>query len=385
MREIDEVAELSTGGDEGSSSLAVTILPRDPRAGTSSSTLRPRSHPPSFEGFVEETVVATIAEGVRCTDTSSAHPDPLPPPSEGPSAQPESIPSKRKRKEVVLAADEGPERKKLRTDRDSGFMVSRILAMAKTFAPPRSHILPTTIPSSEPGVPPHSQGPLANPSEPGITPVTGNVGEGDAPPGQLQASPVGEEEQDNFSVEFARLEEEVASDREALARNSPAGSGSPLLGATSDPPGASTSILQSPTPQAGHRSNFQTEGLVGCPLGALSSLVTAGRGPDLGHIQAKDFAELLTGKILQVALQYSSDSVPCSRSRVNVFVYPYCVAHRGRSRIVVSPNLFRICKLKLRSLRTHPQNRRELWPSPRSIASGCTSCPSLIKAHSRAY
>jgi hypothetical protein len=210
MREIDETAGASTGGEEGSSSPAVTILPRDPRAGTSSPKYRPRSPPPSFKGFVEETVLAAIAEGVECTNTSSAHPDPLPGFSEGPSAQLESTPSKRKGKEVVPTAEEGPERKKLRTDRDSEFMVSHILAMAKTFAPPRSHTLPAAIPSSEPGVPSHPQGSSANPSAPEETPVTERV--------QLQALAVGEEEQDDFSAEFAWLAEEVAFDKVPLRR-----------------------------------------------------------------------------------------------------------------------------------------------------------------------
>lgn len=79
MREIDEVTEASTEGDEGSSSPTVTILPSDPRAGTSSSAPGPRSPPPSFEDFIEETVIATLA-------TSPAQPDPLPQPAESSAA-----------------------------------------------------------------------------------------------------------------------------------------------------------------------------------------------------------------------------------------------------------------------------------------------------------
>jgi hypothetical protein len=105
--------------------------------------------------------------------------------------------------------------------------------MAKTFAPPRSHTLPAVIPSLEPGVPSHPQGSSANPSAPEATPVTERV--------QLQAPAVGEEEQDDFSAEFERLAEEVAFDREALARNSPASPRSPLPGATSVLPRTSTS------------------------------------------------------------------------------------------------------------------------------------------------
>lgn len=251
MREIDEVAKASTDGDEGSSSPAVAILPSDPRARTSSPAPHPRSPPPSFEDFTKETVIATLAEGVRCSGTSPAHPDPLPRPAEGPAAQLESTSSKRKGKEVAPVADEGPVHKKLHADRDSEFMVSRILAMAKAFAPPRSHTLSTVAPSLGPDAPVHSQGPPVVPSEPGPTLVTNSVGEREVPPGKLQISHSLEEEQDNFSLEFARLQEKVASDREALERGSPAssfppGPGSPIPGAASVAPGASTSFPPSP-------------------------------------------------------------------------------------------------------------------------------------------
>lgn len=71
---IDEAALASTKGDEGSSSLPATILPNDPHVGAFSHIPSPRSPPPSFEDFIEEEVIATLAEGVRGSAVSPTRP-----------------------------------------------------------------------------------------------------------------------------------------------------------------------------------------------------------------------------------------------------------------------------------------------------------------------
>lgn len=111
----------------------MTILPSDPRTGTSSHIPCPRSPSPSFEDFIEEEVIATLVEGVRCSATSPAQSDSLPLPMEGSAVQLETPSSKQKGKGVAPDTDKGPVHKKLHADRDSEFMVSRILAMASCY------------------------------------------------------------------------------------------------------------------------------------------------------------------------------------------------------------------------------------------------------------
>jgi hypothetical protein len=177
--------------------------------------------------------------------------------------------------------------------------------MAKAFAPPRSHNLPTTTSSPGLAAPLHSPGVPVAPSEAGPILAADSVGEREVPSRKSPTSPSLREDQDDFSLEFTRLQEEVASDREALERGSPVsllqtGPESPAPATTCAILGTSTSPPSIPPPQAGSWSDFQIEGLIGCPLEALSSLVTPEHIPKFGHIQAKDYAELLTGKILQV-------------------------------------------------------------------------------------
>lgn len=65
MREIDEfVLALAKEGNKESSS-AVVVLPQGSDEGAFPHTQDPRSPPPSFEDYIEEEVIATLAEGVR--------------------------------------------------------------------------------------------------------------------------------------------------------------------------------------------------------------------------------------------------------------------------------------------------------------------------------
>lgn len=157
MREIDEVARASTeGGDEESSPTAI-LLPSDPNKGASPCARNPRSPPPSFEEFVKEDVIATLAEGVRDPLTFQPPLESLPMPELNPVFQHESILPKCKGKEVISSVDEIPASKKLRADGDSDSMISRILVMAKAFAPSKLQIPSALIPPPIHDSPPHSQ------------------------------------------------------------------------------------------------------------------------------------------------------------------------------------------------------------------------------------
>jgi hypothetical protein len=316
MREIDETALASTEGDEGSSSPPVTILPNDPHVGASYHIPNPRSPPPSFEDFIEEEVIATLAEGVRGSAVSPARP----------AIHRESSVPKRKGKEVSPDIDEGPTPKKLHAARDSEFMVNRILAMAKIYAPPRSASLPAADLSPRLLEPLHSPSLPVISLEPGPIHVTDRTEERKALPRQLPTSSLQGEEQDNFSLEFTRLQEEVAFNREALERASPTsllptGSGSLTPTTACTVPETSTSSPPNLPPQARPRSNFQTERLIGCPLEALNSLVTSEYLPEFGHLPVENYAEQLTGRILQVrssmnlswvAFHHPCNSILCS-------------------------------------------------------------------------
>jgi hypothetical protein len=216
MREIDEVAEASTEGDEGNSSLIVTIL----RAGTLSPALGPRSPPASFEDFIEETVTTTLTEAAGRYAASPVEPDPLPQLVVGPSAQLKAPSIKQKGKRVAPNADEGPEHKRLHANRDSRFMVGRILAMAKVFTPPSSQNPPTAISSLGLVAPLHSPGVPVARSEAGPTIAVDSVREEEVPLRKSPTSPSLGEDQDNFSLEFNRLQEEVASKREVFEKGS---------------------------------------------------------------------------------------------------------------------------------------------------------------------
>jgi len=98
MREIDEVAQASAEGDDERSSPVVINLPMEPHAGTSSHIPSPWSPLLSFEDFIEEKVIATLAQGVRGSFTSQPLPEPLPPPEQGPVVRPETTLPKRKGK-----------------------------------------------------------------------------------------------------------------------------------------------------------------------------------------------------------------------------------------------------------------------------------------------
>jgi hypothetical protein len=54
MREIDEVAQASAGGEDERSSPVVIILPMEPQGGTSSHIPSARSPPQSFEDFMKK-------------------------------------------------------------------------------------------------------------------------------------------------------------------------------------------------------------------------------------------------------------------------------------------------------------------------------------------
>lgn len=129
--------------------------------------------------------------------------------------------------------------------------------------------------------------------------------EEEVPPRKSPPSPSLGEDQDNFSQEFDRLQEEVASEREAFE----GGLSVPILPTGPEPlvpvltrvvPGTSSSAHPTSPPLTGPRSNFQTEGLTGCPLEALNSLITPEYVPQFGYLPAEGYAEQLTGKILQV-------------------------------------------------------------------------------------
>jgi hypothetical protein len=189
--------------------------------------------------------------------------------------------------------------------RHSGFMVGRILAMAKVYAPPSSRNPPigTSLPAPTTPVP-SSDDPVARP-EAELT-FSVNVVEGDEV--LLGRSPTHSllgEDPDTFSQEFNKLQEEVASEREALERVSPTlisstRPESPALVSAHAVPGTSTSASPTTPLASGRRPDFQTEGLAGCPLEALSSLVTPDYSPPFGQLPVEGYAEQLTEKILQV-------------------------------------------------------------------------------------
>jgi hypothetical protein len=292
MREIDEVVEASSEGEEGNSSPAVTILPRDHRAGPPSPGLNARSPPISFEDVAEDMVTAAVLiEVVGCSIVSPVEPNPY---SE-----------KQKGKRVASETDEGPEPKRLRAQRDSGFMVDRILAMAKVYAPPSSRDPPMATSLPAPTTPvPSSDDPVDCPEAEPTFSI--EVIEGDEVlPGRSPTHSLLGEDQDTFSQEFNKLQEEVASKREALEQASP----TPISPMRPESPASvsahavpRTSTSASPTIPiiTGRRLDFQTEGLTGCPLEALSSLVTSDYSPQFGQLPVEGYDEQLTGKILQV-------------------------------------------------------------------------------------
>jgi hypothetical protein len=249
-----------------------------------------------------------------------------------------------KGKRVAPGTDEGPESKKLRTQRDSGFMVCRILALAKVYAPPSSQNPSTTM------SPPKCTTLVDPPVDPaaclGAEPNSGEeavVGD-EVPSGGPPAHSLPGGEPDTFSQEFNKLQEEVASEREALEQISPAFASSVRPESPTPVPvdaalQTSTSFLPAASATAGRRRNFQTDGLAGCPLEALTSLVTSDYCCPFGQLPAEGYAEQLTGKILQVC-----DSVNfylgCSLSSTSLRVLtPYfCLVRRGRRLLLEEPS-----------------------------------------------
>jgi hypothetical protein len=306
MREIDEVVEASSEGEEGNSSPAVTILPRDHRTGPPSPSLSARSPPISFEDVAEDVVAAAVlAEVVECSIVSPVEPNPPSRPAEGSAVRHEVLPQKKKGKRVASETDEGPEPKRLRAQRNSGFMVDRILAMAKVYAPPSSRNPPmaTSLPASTTPVL-SSDDPVIRP-EAGLTFGVEVIEGNEVLPGRSPTHSILGEDPDTFSQEFNKLQEEVASEREAFEQASPTlisstGPESPALVSTHAVPGTSTSAPPTTPVTTGRRPDFQTEGLAGCPLEALSSLVTSDYSPQFGQLPVEGYAEQLTGKILQV-------------------------------------------------------------------------------------
>jgi hypothetical protein len=220
MREIDEVAEASSEGEEGNSSPAVMILPQDTRMGPSSSGLSARSPPISFEDVAEDMATATAPIEVSGRSTVSPTDSNLPPqPVEGSAMRHEVPLLQQKGKRVVPGADEGPKSKKLRAQRDSGFMVGQILAMAKVYAPPSSQNPPTTI------FLPASTAPMSLPIDlvacPEAEPTfrVDVVAGGEVPLIGLPTHSLLGEELDTFSQEFNKLQEEVAAEKGGARTN----------------------------------------------------------------------------------------------------------------------------------------------------------------------
>jgi hypothetical protein len=294
MREIDEVVEASSEGEEGNSSPAVTILPRGHHVGPPSPGLSARSPPISFEEVAEDVVTISPV-------------DPSPPsrPAEGSAVRHEALPQKQKGKRVASETGEGPEPKRLRAQRDSRFMVDRILAMAKVYAPPRSRNPPmaTSLPASS--TPALSSDDPVDRLEAGLTFGVDVIEGGEVLPGGSPTHPLLEKDPDTFSQEFNKLQEEMASEREELEQASPTlisptRPESPTQISNRAVLGASTSAPPTTPVTTGRRPDFQTEGLAGCPLEALSSLVTSDYSPQFGQLPVEGYAEQLTGKILQV-------------------------------------------------------------------------------------
>jgi hypothetical protein len=302
MREIDEVADAASEEEEGNSSPAVKILPPDPRMGPSS----PRSPPISFEDTIEEVITAAVPIEAAERSTISPTDSDLPPRPAVGSVVPHEVSSiQQKGKRVATGADEGPEPKKPRAQRDSGFMVNRILAMAKIYAPPSSQNPPIAVSLPAPTVlESHPVDSVACP-EPEPTPGIEVAVEGEVPPSGSPIHPPLREEPDTFSQEFDKLQEEVASEREALERGltisaSPPRPDSPVPIPDRAVPQASTSVLPDVSAATGRRQDFRTDELAGCPLEALSSLVSPDYSPLFGQLPVASYAEQLTRKILQV-------------------------------------------------------------------------------------
>ncbi|XP_062169820.1 uncharacterized protein LOC133875613 [Alnus glutinosa] len=311
MREIDEVPEVPSSEEEGNSSPAVKVLPRDPRTSPSFAGSGARSPPISFEDVAEDVATAAVIKVVEDSPTSPSDLNPPPQPADDPVIQPGAPLPQQKGKRVAPGAEEGPESKKLRAQRDSSFMLGRILAMAKVYTPPGNQNPPTTASllaltmsvasPVEPVAHPEAEG------SPGVNIIGGDEIPGRGSPIQspLRAEP------DTFSQEFNKLQEEVASDREALGQVSPTPafsigpeSSTPIPVPTS--PQASTSVLPSDSATAGRRQDFQIHGLAGCPLEALNSLVTPDYSPLFGELPVEGYAEQLTGKILQFAVDVAT-------------------------------------------------------------------------------
>ncbi|XP_062173694.1 uncharacterized protein LOC133879174 [Alnus glutinosa] len=306
-----EGSSTSSSEEEGNSSPAVKVLPRDPRTSPSFPGSGARSPPISFEDVTEDVATAATIKVVEHSPTSPSDPNPPPQPAEDPVIQSEAPLPQQKGKRVAPGADEGPESKKLRAQRDSSFMLGRILAMAKVYTPPGNQNPPTT--ASLPTLTTSVTSPVEPVVHPGAEASPGvNVVGGDEIPrrGSPIQSPL-REEPDTFSQEFNKLQEEVASEREALGQASPTPtfsirpeSSTPIPVPTS--PQASTSILPSDSATAGRRQDFQIHGLAGCPLEALSSLVTPDYSPLFGELPVEGYAEQLTGKILQFAVDIAA-------------------------------------------------------------------------------
>jgi hypothetical protein len=145
-----------------------------------------------------------VAERSTVSSTDSNLP---PRPAEGP-VVPHDVPVlQQKGKRVTPGTDEGPESKKLRAQRDSGFMVGQILALAKVYAPPSSQNPPTAMSF------PRGTAPVAPPVDPvaclGAEPNSGDevVVGGGVPSSGSPAPSLPGGEPDTFSQEFNKLQE----------------------------------------------------------------------------------------------------------------------------------------------------------------------------------
>jgi hypothetical protein len=144
---------------------------------------------------------------------------------------------------------------------------------------------PPTQQTPSPIIPPpifdsplHPQGPPIVTAEPELIHITDSTEEEEAVREKPPAPSPHEEGHDNFSIEFAQMQAEVASDREALKGVSsisplPIDPGSHTRVATCLDPETFIPPPSSSTPYIKSRANFKTEEMLGCPLEALNSII----------------------------------------------------------------------------------------------------------------
>jgi hypothetical protein len=195
---------------------------------------------------------------------------------------PKTSQSKCKGKEIVCGDDGGQPPKRICAERDSNFMVGRILEMAQKFPHP-SHLVSNQVPQTLLVPILASEEPIRTPIEVIEVSEGGGVASKDTTPLQHR-----EEGADDFSEEYEWIRAKVALGRQYTGPVEGTAEGLTLRG----PYGFIMRASESDPHRRPHTC-FKWKKFWGCPLEALGNVILEGFSEAFGQVDAKIYAKAL--------------------------------------------------------------------------------------------